>query len=286
MVDALLDQNIEVRALCRSIAFERVRQLARRGVAIVEGEFDDRKSLDDAMRGAAGVFSIQLPPRPDDLESEVRAGQNLVEAASTAGLDIFVHTSVARPGDEEQFQGWNDGRWWRDYWTSKSRANEVVKAAGFPHWVILKPAFMMYNFVPPKVAHMFPSLAHGRLETAMASGTKLDLVAAEDIGRFAAAAFVEVGRFDRQEIDLAGDSLTMDEVASVITEVTGTPIRACSLSYAHAIENGIPARVVESQQWANVEGYKVDLARVRSYGIPLASFATWARTRASDFVVN
>src|SRR6185312_1345548 len=189
VVDALLAEGAEVRALVRDPSSASAIALAVRGVELVKGDFDDKASLAEAASGAIGVFSVQVPPHPRDLESELRTGKSLVEVARTAGVATFVHTSVARAGDEENFIGWSEKRWWPGYWTSKSGVNEAVKAAGFPHWVILKPAFMMDNFIPPKAAWMFPSLARGGIDTAMTLETRLDLIAAADVGRFAAAAF-------------------------------------------------------------------------------------------------
>lgn len=285
-VDALLDAGFKVRAMSRNPDSQAARDLAGRGVDVVQGDFDDKESLATAMSGVTGVFSVQMPPMPDDLESELRTGRQLVEAARAAGVQTFVHTSVARAGDQANFVGWDSNRWWPDYWNSKSGVNDIVRSAGFPFWVVLKPAFMMDNFIPPKVTWMFPSLIKGSVDTAMSADTRLDLIAAADIGRFAAAAFADPARFNGQEIDLAAESLTMAEVAAVIADVTGRPVRSSSLSGKEAVAAGNHAGLVESQKWASVEGYKVDLAKARSHGIKLESFADWAKRHDKAFQVK
>lgn len=283
---ALISQRYDVRVLTIETTSDAARQLAAAGAQLFLGDLNDRASLDQAVDGALGVFSVQLPPPDDDRESEVRAVRNLVKAARAAGVHTFVQSSVARAGDEEEFEGWKEGRWWRDYWTSKTAANDVVRAAGFQSWVILKPAFMMENFIPPKVAWMFPALEKSRVESVMAAEAKLDLVAAEDIARFAVAAFEQPDRFNGQGIDIAGDSLSMGEVASSISEATGKTVTAHVLSHDEAVKSGIRSGVAESQQWASVEGYKVDFGQVRSHGIPIESFASWARRHAGEFVID
>lgn len=282
VVDALLERGRKVRALCRPTSD--VASLKDRGVEIAMGDFDDADALADATRGAIGVFSVQLPPAPGDDHGEERAGRNLIEAARQNGVEQFVHTSVARAGDEQHFQGWEEGRWWREYWTNKTAVNEALKSAGFGHWTILKPAFMMENFIPPKASFMFPALAGGVLETAMTPETKLDLITASDIGRFAAAAFADPETFDGLEIDLAGDSLTMEEVALMISNVTGKPVQAHYLSYDDAVAAGIYPGVAENQQWLIVEGYRVDLQKSASFGIPLENFSSWSLRHADSFV--
>lgn len=285
-VDALLDAGISVRALVRDPASAAARSLAERGVALQAGNFEDTVQLDKALEGAFGVFSVQLPPLPGDPDSEVRTGRNLVEAAKRAGVAHFVHTSVARAGDQANFAGWPEGRWTKEYWNSKSAVNSLVRAAGFDHWVVLKPAFMMENFIPPKAAWMFPLLASGFLGTAMTKGVPLDLVSAADVGRFAAAAFMNPPPFDKQDIDLAAEALDMDSVAARIASATGKPVRARYLTEVEAIDAGHHAGLVSSQQWASVEGYKVDLARAASFGVELETFAAWAQRHRNDFVVN
>lgn len=287
VIDALQGTGITARALVRDPASAASSALAARGVELAHGDFDDSDSLRRATAGAYGVFSVQTPPSPDDQESEVRTARKLVEAALASGVNVFVHTSVARVGDHESFAGWDEGRWWKTYWTAKDDANKLVRAAAFPHHVILKPAYMMDNFITPKNAWMYPGLAkRGAIEHAMGKETRLDLIAAADIGRFAAAEFLHPDRFDRMEIDLAAESLTMDEVAHAIAAATGRPVTAHSLSAKEAEEIGNSPGLTASQQWARVEGYKVDIAKANAHGIALAKFANWTVDHKDRFNIG
>jgi len=285
-IDALLAGGFRARALVRDLGSPAAQELDRRGVTLFKGDFDDDASVAGAVRGASGVFSMQTTPRPDDLDYELRTGERLIAAARAAEVKTFVHTSVARAGDQESFVDWASGRWSPNYWNSKSGVNEAVRSAGFSRWVILKPAFMMDNFIPPKAGWMFPGLARGTVETALRAETRLDLIAAADVGRFAAAAFEEPARFDRQEIDLAAEALTMAEVAATLAAVTGRPVEARSLSGAQARAAGNSPGLVESQQWANVEGYRVDIARANAHGIQLQRFRRWAEEHRDRFEIG
>lgn len=287
VIDALAGGDLALRALVRDPAAPAAAALAGRGVELVQGDFDDSDSLLRAMGGVYGVFSVQTPPAPGQPDSEVRTGRKLIEAALQQGVQVFVHTSVARAGDHESFAGWAEGRWWKDYWTSKDDVNKLVRAAPFLHWVILKPAYMMDNFITPKSAWMYPGLVlRGVIEHAMRPETRLDLIAAADIGRFAAAAFRDPARFDRQEIDLAAESLTMAEVAQAISEATGKPVAARSLSGKEAVALGNAPGLTESQIWASIEGYRVDLAKANGHGIALTRFAQWARDHRDRFTIG
>lgn len=288
VVDALLAREIPVRALVRT-ASPAALALEARGAALAFGDFEDQESLRSAMAGVAGVFSMQNPPVPGavDADVEVRTGSKLVDAAKSAGVQHFVHTSVARAGDHESFLGWAENRWWRPYWTSKAAVNDLVVEADFPHWVILKPAFMMDNYIPPKATWMFPSLAErGTLDTALDPHVRLDLIAASDVGRFAAAAFEDPARFDGQQIALAAEALTMAEVAHGIGAATGRVVAAHSMSAEDAVVAGNSPALTDSQLWANIEGYRVDIARSKSFGIKLESFEDWALRHRAEFTLG
>lgn len=287
VIDALLARHVPVRALVRDPASDAAIALAARGVELAKGDFDDAPSLTVAMADVGAVFSMQNPPRPPDLESELRAGRHLIEAALTAGVGTFVHTSVARAGDQRDFSGWAEGRWWNEYWDSKSGVNDMVRAAGFPHWVILKPAYMMANYVPPKARWMYPTLEiRGEIMTALHPETRLDLIDAADVGQFAAEAFLDPARFHGKDIDLAAEALTMGEIAETIAKAAGKRVTVVHAATEEGIKHGYSPGLMQSEQWCNVEGYKVDLAQARSHGIALASFAEFARRHARAFMIG
>ena len=50
---------------------------------------------------------------------------------------------------------------------------------------------MMDNFAMPKAQGMFPQLRRGNLATALHPHTRLQLIAADDVGTFATAAFAD-----------------------------------------------------------------------------------------------
>src|SRR5438876_7832519 len=68
------------------------------------------------------------------------------------------------------------------------------------------------------------SLGGDMLSSALGPGTKLQMIAVEDIGWFGARAFTDAAALNRREIDLAGDVRTMPEAADILTEALGRPI--------------------------------------------------------------
>jgi uncharacterized protein YbjT (DUF2867 family) len=287
VVRALQKAGRSVRAFVRDPASPAAQALAAHGVEVVKGEFTDTASLDAALTGADGVFSVQMGSHPGDPETELLAGKALVEAAHRANVRVIVHSSVARAGDHEKFIGWSEGRWEPLYWQNKAAVNEMVKTQGFRHWVILKPALIMENLVPPMVDLMYPSLAErGRFETAIEPDTRLDWIAAQDIGAFAAAAFAEPERFHGHEIDLAAASVTLPEVAAKISKVTEKTVVAVTLSKEESINKPYGELGYKSELWNNVEGYKVDLDAARSWGVSLTTLDQFIRQNRDKFVIG
>jgi uncharacterized protein YbjT (DUF2867 family) len=58
-MEQLLRAGHQVRALCRTPASARAQRLSRLGAELVQADLDDPASLDRALEGAAGVFSVQ-----------------------------------------------------------------------------------------------------------------------------------------------------------------------------------------------------------------------------------
>ncbi len=287
VVRALLKAGRPVRALSRDPNSAAAQALSAQGVEVVKGDFNDATSLDAALQGVDGVFSVQMGSHPGDPDTEIVTGRALIEAARRAGVRVVVHTSVARAGDQKNFIGWDEGRWEPLYWENKAAVIDMVKAQGFPHWVILKPALIMEDIIPPMADMQFPSLRErGRFETAIGADVGLDWIAAKDIGEFAAAAFADPARFHGHEIDLAAETFTLPEVAAKMAEATGKPVTAVTLSEAEALARPMGSLFFRAETWNNVEGYKVDLDAVRSWGVPLTSLDQFIAEHREKFVIG
>ena len=282
---ALLAAGRKVRILTRNTDATSAREFARQGAEVVRGDLDDPSSLPDAVKGAQSVFSVQVPD-PTGGDAERRHGFALIDAARHAGVQHLVHTSVCEAGRHTGFPRWGSGYWWEKYWTDKWDIEEAVRNAGFERWTVLRPAFMMDNFARPKSEFMFPHLRSGRILTALAPATGMQLVAAADVGAFACAAIVRPGPFDHANIDLAAEKRTMREVAETLSSVLGKNVEAMAVSPEEAIQAGLFPGWVRSQEWTNVVGYRADIAALARYAVPLTPFADWVRQHASSIVID
>lgn len=278
---ALLKAGKRVRALVRNPDGEAARTLHESGCEIAVGDFEKPETLAAAMDGAAGVFSL-LRPDFDNSNSEYRHGEALVEAAKAAGIEHFVHSSVCQVEGYEDFPRWDEGYWSVSYWRDKWLVEEMVRNAGLAKWTILRPSFIMENFATAKASFLFPQLQEGILLTPVKPDAKVQLIAADDIGAFAAAAFANPALFSHEAIDLAGDELFIGDIADTLGDVLGGKVTAVSVSPDKAEESGLAPTWIRSQEWINDVGYHVDLGALDQYGIAMTSFRNWVeRHRAA-----
>ncbi|MEU3063339.1 NmrA/HSCARG family protein [Streptomyces subrutilus] len=277
---ALLAAGIGVRALVRDPATARARAVGALGGELVTGDLDDPGSVRRAAAGVRAVFSVQMPDLDGrGFEGEVAQAVNLIEGARAAGVPQFVHTSVSGAG---QHVGWVKGRWaWMEpYYTAKAGIQDRVREAGFAHWTLVKPGFFMENFLP-SARIMFPRGVGGGLVSLLKPATRLSLIAVDDIGTAAAAAVAEPERFGGVELELAGDFLTMTDIAAILSRALGTGLTAPDMTAEEATAAGMPGMGF-AQARINEEPQPARPRFARDLGLPLTSFEAWARDHLGD----
>ncbi|ARR56692.1 hypothetical protein HY78_26250 [Rhizorhabdus wittichii DC-6] len=283
---ALLAQGVSVRALVRDPNADAARALAQQGATLAIGSFEDTSSLDAALAGCGAVFSVQLAPPPSDPDSERNQARVLIAAARRAGVRHLVHSSVSNTGDYETMPGWAEGRWTPNYWRSKGDVEAMVRDAGFAAATILRPAFMMENFAEPKARGMFPDLRRRRILTAVAPDSRIALIAAADIGAAVAAAIADPGRFGDTPLEMAGDHLTLDEVAAIIGAAKGVAIHTETWDEAALVAHGQHDGWVRTQSWLNVVGYPARPAMMTAAGLRPTAFIEWVARHGDTIVID
>ncbi|HEY3687180.1 MAG TPA: NmrA family NAD(P)-binding protein [Streptosporangiaceae bacterium] len=277
---ALLAVGVPVRALVRDPATDRARAVEALGADLVTGDLHDRASVVRAAEGVRAVFSVQMPPMSGDtvdFDGEVAQGVNLVEGAKAAGVPQFVHTSVSGAGQHTGVPGWAEGRWASMEGTlgAKAAIQDRVRAAGFAHWTLIKPGFFMENFLP-SMAFLFPRGIAGGIVSVVKPAIRLSLVAVDDIGAAASAAVAAPERFDGVELELAGDYLSMAEIAEILGRVLRTELAAPDMTEDEALAAGMPG-MGATHEWLNAAGQPARPEYARALGIPLTGFEEWAR---------
>ncbi|WP_329361164.1 NmrA/HSCARG family protein [Streptomyces sp. NBC_01483] len=256
---ALLSRGWTVHALVRDPNKPEALALKEAGAVLVRGDLDDVASLDAALRGAYGVFSVQTFAGPDGFAGEIRQGEAVAEAAARAGVAHFVYSSVDgadRPGQVQHF-------------ASKSEVERHITALGLPA-TILRPTFFITNF-----EHLGPQWVDGELTLtmALAPDTKLQMITPGDIGGIAADAFDTPADYLGRTVEIAADELTGPQLAEAFARTAARPVRFTSqpIEQVRAHSEELAAMF----DWFNTVGFKADLATLRVQHPGLTSLEAW-----------
>jgi len=259
VAQALQGSGFHLRGLTRKPESERAAALTRRGVDVVKGDFDDEATLRRALTGAWGVFGVQNTWEAG-VEREEAQGKRLATLAREAGVQHYVYTSV---GSANQRTG-------IPHFDNKWRIEEAVRALRFPSHVILRPVFFMENLIAPF------SLQGATLAVGIGPGTRLQMIAVDDIGWFGARAFTAAAALNRREIDLAGDVRTMPEAAGILAEALGRPIAFAQTPIEQVRQYSEDTALM--LQWFERVGYSADIAGLeREFGRALTKLPEWIK---------
>lgn len=254
--------NWKVRALTRDPSQPAAQELAARGAEIVRADLDDHHSVVLALSGAYGAFSVQNYWKVG-YDREVYQGKTFADAADSAGVKHFIYSSV----------GGADRNTGLSHFESKWEIENHIRMLNL-RYTILRPVFWMDNFEQPPYRD---SILNGTLAMGLAPTTKLQMIALEDIGVFAALAFAHPQDFVGSALELAGDELTMPEAANALTQVIGRPVQFVELSLEH-IKRANPdwGAMLE---WFNERGYRADIPALRALHPGLLTFDQWLLRR-------
>ena len=262
LVAELLARGHAVRALTRKPDSPAAAALAKRGVTIVTGDFEDQKGLERAARGVDTVFAMSTPYERGP-ETEIREGINILRAAASVGVTHLVYTSVAGADRASGIP----------HFDSKFEVEKEIRAARIP-FTIVAPVFFMENFLAD---WMLAGIAKGSIAMALPATRRLQQIAVADIARFTALVIERRGNFLGKRIDIASDELTNATAAAAIGEVAGRNIAYTALPIdAVRQQNQDLARMFE---WFERVGYDADVVGLRELypEVGWHRFSAWAR---------
>jgi uncharacterized protein YbjT (DUF2867 family) len=127
---SLLKRGFRVRAITRDTQKPEAQALAEGGAEVVRGDLNNRSSVDLALEGAYGVFSVQNFYE-GGYEGEVRQGKTLADAAKAAGGRHVVYSSVGSAHRETGIP----------HFDSKGEIEEYKCQTDLPY-TILRPVFL------------------------------------------------------------------------------------------------------------------------------------------------
>jgi uncharacterized protein YbjT (DUF2867 family) len=121
---------------------------------------------------------------------------------------------------------------------------------------------------------MRDKIANGRLELPLEPATRLQMIAVNDIGGVVAMAFEHSGKWQDRAFELAGDELSMSELAQVFTRVAGREVQYVKVPWDE-FEGKAGKEITLMYRWFQDIGYHVDISAVRQEYPKLTSFTSW-----------
>lgn len=230
---ALRGKGWAVRALVRDPEAEKARQLAAIGIDLRKGDFSDLRSIENAMSGAYGVFSIQPSSGQGAAygmtdEQKVRYGKAVADIAAASGVGHLVYTSVGAAGKGETGMG---------HFDSKTAIEEHIRRLDLPSTIVRPSTFMEMLMLPGM------GLEKRTFTFLMREDQPLQMIAASDIGRIVASIFGDPERFVGRTLDISGDELTGRQLQEVFSKAAGNPITYSRFSDSFLDENPFLGRL-------------------------------------------
>jgi uncharacterized protein YbjT (DUF2867 family) len=252
----LKQRGFALRALVRNPEKAEVRELEGSRVEVLRGDFDDSESMERALDGADGAYSVQAWQAGP--ETEIRQGIAFAEAANRQQVGHFVYSSVAAANQNTGIP----------HFESKGKIEERIRQIGMPY-TILRPVFFMENWLM-----MRDGIDRGTIMLPLSAQTRLQMIAVDDIGAFVALAFEHPGHWHNCAYELAGDDLSLTEVAAAFSRASGHEVRYQQISWDQ-FEQQAGREMTVMYRWFDEKGYSVDIGAVRQHYPELTSFNRW-----------
>ena len=246
----------KLRTITRDTTSPSATNLARQGVDVRAASLDEPESLQTAFEGAYGVYSVQGTEGGAD--TEVRRGTAVADAAKANRIKHFIYASV---GGADRTSG-------VPHFESKGRIEQHVRNIGLPA-TIVRPTFFMDNFSRALPRWVLIALMRSYLPDAK----PLQMIAVDDIGKWAVRAFDDAATFIGQAEEIAGDELTRAEIVAILRRhgrTTGMPV-----GVPRILRHAIPDDVLKMFDWFARAGYKADIGALRAKQPDIMTFDQW-----------
>jgi uncharacterized protein YbjT (DUF2867 family) len=275
-------------AVTRNTASASAQKITKRfpDVLLVQGDLNDVpelfKSAENTLKSSGkpgklwGVYSVQISLGPGvTFEGEINQGKALIDESVAHGVKHFVYSSVDRGGNAKSFKSETPIPHFKTKFQIEQHLLEKAGSKGENMgWTILRPVAFMDNLEPGFKTKVFLAALRDNLQ-----GKSLQWVSTEDIGLFAAKAFRDPQGWNTRAEGLAGDELTLDEMAGCFERVTGSANIATYGVFGSALMFAVK-EVNTMITWFATDGYGADIDKLRKEEPQLCGFERWLRERS------
>jgi uncharacterized protein YbjT (DUF2867 family) len=244
----LIKAGVKVRALTRKPGSERANALRALGMEVVKGNLNDIKSLDQAMQGVYGVFSVTNFWEMGTGKKEVIQNKNLTDIAKKHNVQHFIFASIARCDDNPNLA----------HFVTKYECEKYIQSTGLPY-TFLRTVYFMDNLNPNEQSATFHWAV---LPDILGDKTTLQMISTVDIGWFVANAFLHPEQFLNKTLDIAGDEVTYPQILDAYRKVfNAEPKKSNVMKFM--VMNMMP-EIKKMMNWYREPRFKADINQLRT----------------------
>lgn len=244
----LIKAGVKVRALTRKPDSNSAIALSKLGVEVVKGNLNDINSLDKAVNGVYGVFAVTNFWEFGTGKKEVLQNKTLTDLAKKHGVQHFVLASIARCDDNPNLA----------HFVTKYECEKYIQSSGLPY-TFLRAVYFMDNLKPKGQGASFHWAI---LPSTLGDKTTLQMISTEDIGWFAANAFLHPDQYLNKTLDIAGDEVTYAQLHFAYKKVfNAEPEKSAFMKFM--LMNMMP-EIKKMFVWYRDPVFKADIKHLRT----------------------
>ena len=240
VVTELLERGYSVRGLTRKPESKGALALQELGVEVVQGDYGDPQSLLAAMDGVDKVFFYS-----GFSANEVAEGQNVIDAAKTAGIRYLVYSSGAAAEPGVGVVG-----------SAKAQVELAIVESGLPY-TVFRPVAFMENFDRQQKRTAKMGIIDSR-----DVNRELHFIAIRDIGFLVGEAFDHPDEWQGKALNIASDSMTVQEYVDTYSLVMGREVTYTQLPLEQYLQS-MPKPLRPLFRWYEEVGYEADVDGLR-----------------------
>ena len=217
--DPELSQQYKVRGVTRDTSKDAAQALTQQGLEVVPGDLDDESSVKNALQGAHTVFAMTTTIYDDQTKArEIRQGKLVADLAVAAGAKYIIWASQKHPATITA------GKYPVDSYDSKAEVETYIR--GLP---IQSAFFAPGSFMQNLTGMMAPrpagdgTYAISNIVSGSAPFPWIDIIG--DTGKFVGAILAAPDKLHGKFVAAAHDIKSFDEVAQILSKVTGKTVR-------------------------------------------------------------
>ncbi|MCX5009953.1 NmrA/HSCARG family protein [Streptomyces sp. NBC_00555] len=271
-----------VRAVTRHSDSPQARELTRLGAEVVQADMDDEASLAAAFEHAYGAYLVTNFWEHMSAEREKAQALALARAASHAGIQHAIWSTLEDTRDcvplEDTRMPTLQEHYKVPHFDGKAEADHYFTEEGVPT-TFLRTTFYWENLLTIAAPRRGED---GVLELVLPMGDRrLSGIAVADIGKTALAVFKRDTDLIAATVSIAGEHLTVADMAAALTETVGEPVRYRPVTADAFRGLGFPG----ADETGNMFQYYADcadrftaardLAAIRDLNPALQDFGTW-----------